>query len=231
MVKFSIVIPTYNEAKYIGATLQAIKEQTFKDYEIIVKDGKSTDETIRKARKHADKILSTTDKSAGDARNQGANQAEGEILVFVDADTALPSDTLQKFNNLLKYERVVGVSCRKICQSQSLLDRLLYEFVNISVYISYRLGVGGAHGNCMAIRKSVFESIGGFNPNIVVGEEQDLVRRAGKSGNYLFLLNHCVWEHPRRVLNWGRLRLYWAWFIGMFNSFSAGKKQSYEKVR
>jgi len=231
MVKFSIVIPTFNEAKYIDATLQAIREQTFNDYEIIVKDGGSTDETLDRARRHAHKVLSTKDSSAADARNQGASRAEGKILVFVDADTTLPLDTLQRFNNLLRDERVAGVSCRKLCQTQSLLDRLFYEFVNLSIYVCSRLGVSGAHGNCMAVRKSVFESVGGFNPNIVVGEEQDLVRRTRKFGNYLFLLNHCVWEHPRRVREWGRLKLYWAWFIGMFKSFSAGKRQSYEKVR
>jgi len=231
MVKFSIVIPTFNEARYIGATLQSIKKQTFRDYEIIVKDGKSTDETLRKAQRHADKILSTTDSSVGDARNQGASRAEGEILVFVDADTLLPLDTLKKFDKVLRDERVVGVSCRKVCQSRSLLDRMLYEYVNVSTYISSRLGMGGAHGNCMAVRRSVFKSVGGFNPNIIVAEEQDLVRRAGKFGNYLFLLDHCVLEHPRRVRKWGRLRLYGAWFVGMFNSFSAGKRQSYEKVR
>jgi len=231
MVKFSIVIPTFNEARYIGEALQSIKRQTYRDYEIIVKDGGSTDETLDRAREHADKVLSTTDRSAGDARNQGASHAEGEILVFVDADTTLPLDTLQKFNDLLKNKRVVGVSCRKICQSRSLLDRLLYEFVNVSIYMCSCLGVSGAHGNCMAVRKGVFESVGGFNPTIIVGEEQDLVRRARKFGNYLFLLNHCVWEHPRRVREWGRLRLYWSWFTGMFNSFSAGKRQLYEKVR
>lgn len=231
MVTFSIVIPTFNEAKYIDATLQSIRKQTFKDYEIIVKDGESTDETLKKVWKHADKILSAKDNSAADARNQGASRAEGEILVFVDADTVLPLDTLQKFNDLLKDERVVGVSCRKNCQSSSVLDRLLYEFVNISIYISSRLDAAGAHGNCMAIRKGVFESVGGFNPNIIVGEEQELVRRARKFGNYLFLLDHCVLEHPRRIRTWGRLRLYWSWFVGMFKTFSAGKRQSYEKVR
>jgi len=231
MVKFSIVIPTFNEAKYIDATLQAIREQTFNDYEIIVKDGGSTDETLDRARRHAHKVLSTKDSSAADARNQGASRAEGEILVFVDADTTLPMNTLQRFNALLEDERVVGVSCRKTCQSPSLLDRLLYEFVNVSTYISYRLRVAGAYGNCMAVRKSVFEFVGGFNPTIIVGEEQELIRRARKFGRCLFLLNHCVLEHPRRVRRWGRLRLYWSWFTGMFNSYSAGKRQSYERVR
>ena len=231
MVKFSIVIPTYNEAKYIGKTLCALKNQTFKDFEVIVKDGKSRDETVRIAKKFTKKVVSIRDSSAGDARNQGARYAEGEILVFMDADTVLPPETLERFNKLMNREQIVGASCRKLPQSSSLLDRLLYEFVNVSTFVTCKMGLGGAHGNCMLIRRNVFEQIGGFNPNIIVAEEQELVRRASKFGRYVFLLDHCVIENPRRLQKWGRLRLYRAWFSGMFKSFKAGKKQAYEKVR
>jgi len=231
MVKFSVVIPTYNEANYIGKTLGALKNQTFKDFEIIVKDGKSQDETVRIAKKFTKKVVSIRDFSAGDARNQGARLAEGEILVFMDADTLLQPETLARFCELMNNESVVGVSCRKVPQSGTIPDRLLYEFVNISTFISSLMGLGGAHGNCMVIKRAEFERIGGFNPNIIVAEEQELVRRASKYGRYVFLLNHCVVENPRRLQKWGRLRLYRAWFVGMFKSFKAGKKQAYEKVR
>jgi len=231
MVKFSVVIPTYNEAKYISKTLGALKNQTFKDFEVIVKDGQSQDETVRIAESFTKKVVSIRDFSAGDARNQGARYAEGEILVFMDADTLLPPETLARFSELMNNESVVGASCRKIPQSGSILDRLLYEFVNISTFVSGVMGVGGAHGNCMLIKRIVFERIGGFNPNIIVAEEQELVRRASKFGRCVFLLDHCVVENPRRLQKWGRLRLYRAWFIGMFKSFKAGKKQAYEKVR
>jgi glycosyltransferase involved in cell wall biosynthesis len=231
MVKFSVVIPTYNEAKYISETLRALRNQTFKDFEVIVKDGKSRDETVRIAKKFTKKVVSIRDYSAGDARNQGAGCADGEILVFMDADTLLPPETLARFSELMGDESVVGASCRKVPQSGSILDRLLYEFVNISTFVSGLMGVGGAHGNCMVIKKTVFERVGGFNPNIIVAEEQELVRRASKFGRYVFLLDHCVVENPRRLLKWGRLKLYKAWFVGMFKSFKAGKKQAYEKVR
>jgi len=231
MVKFSVVIPTYNEAKYINKALCALKNQTFKDFEVIIKDGQSTDETVRIAKRFTKKVVSIRDSSAGDARNQGARQAEGDILVFMDADTLLPPETLARFCLLLNDESVVGVSCRKVPQIGSILDRLLYEFVNISTFVSSLMGLGGAHGNCMVIKRTVFERIGGFNPNIIVAEEQELVRRALKFGRYVFLLDHCVVENPRRLQKWGRLRLYRAWFIGMFKSFKAGKKQAYEKVR
>ena len=231
MVRFSIVVPAYNEEKYIDKTLKALKNQTFTDLEIIVKDGKSRDRTVKMAKKLADKVISVQDRSAADARNQGARHAEGEILVFMDADTFLPPQTLDRFNKLMDNEHVVGVSCRKVPQSSNLLDHLLYEFVNLSTFVSSKMRLGGAHGNCMLIRKSVFEKSGGFNPNIIVAEEQELVRRASKFGRYVFLLNFYVVENPRRLQRWGRMRLYMAWFTGMFRSFMAGKKQRYEKVR
>jgi len=231
MVKFSVVIPTYNEAKYVSKTFCALKNQTFKDFEIIVKDGQSRDETVKIAKEFTKKVVSIRDFSAGDARNQGAHHAEGEILVFMDADTLLPPETLARFCKLMGDEGVVGASCRKIPQSGSILDRLLYEFVNISTFVSAMMGLGGAHGNCMLIRRPLFEQIGGFNPNIIVAEEQELVRRASKFGRYVFLLDHYVIENPRRLQKWGRLRLYKAWFTGMFKSFTSGKKQVYEKVR
>jgi len=231
MVKFSVVVPAYNEEKYIHETLQALRNQTFKDFEVIVKDGRSRDQTVKIAKKFADKVVSVSDYSAADARNQGARYAKGEILVFMDADTFLLPRALERFNKLMNHEDVVGVSCRKIPQSRSLLDRLLYEFVNVSTFASCKMGLGGAHGNCMLIRRRVFERIGGFNSNIIVAEEQDLVRRASKFGRYVFLLDSYVVENPRRLWKWGRLRLYWAWFTGMFISFRAGKKQRYEKVR
>jgi len=231
MVKFSVVVPTYNEEKYIYRTLRALKNQTFTDFELIVKDGRSRDRTLKIARKLANKVVSAPDSSAADARNQGARYAEGEILVFMDADTFLLPWTFEIFNKLMSHEDVVGVSCRKVPQSRNLLDRLLYEFVNLSTFVSCKMGLGGAHGNCMLIRRRVFELIGGFNPNIIVAEEQDLVRRASKFGRYVFLLDLYVVEDPRRLKKWGRLRLYKAWFTGMFKSFKAGKKQKYEKVR
>lgn len=231
MVRFSVVVPAYNEEKYITRTLRALRTQTFTDFEVIVKDGKSRDQTVKTAKKLADKVVSIPDSSAAEARNQGAHHAEGQILVFTDADTFLPPVTLERFNGLMCDEGVVGASCRKIPQSNSVLDSLLYEFVNLSTYVSSKLGLGGAHGNFMLIRRSVFERVGGFNPNIIVAEEQELIRRAIKFGRYVFLLDFCVVENPRRLRKWGRLRLYLAWFTGMFKSFRAGKKQRYEKVR
>lgn len=231
MVKFSVIVPAYNEEKYIQKTLQVLREQTYANFEVIVKDGKSRDRTAKIAKQFADKVISASDSSAADARNQGAHHAHGDVLVFMDADTLLPTDAFERFVKLMSGENIVGVSCRKVPQNGDILDRAMYEFVNFSTFASCKMRLGGAHGNCMLVRRSVFERIGGFNPDIIVAEEQDLVRRAMKFGRYLFLLDFNVVENPRRLQKWGRFRLYIAWLIGMVTSFRIGKKQKYEKVR
>jgi glycosyltransferase involved in cell wall biosynthesis len=231
MVKFSVVIPAYNEAKYICRALSALQQQSFRDFEVIVKDGLSQDDTVNIARKFTKKVFSKRDSSAADARNQGASYARGEVLVFIDADTLLPPDTLGRFSSLLDKPKFVGASCRKVPLSSSILDRVLYEFVNFSTWFGSVLHLGGAHGNLMLIRRDAFEAVGGFDPDIIVAEEQELIRRALRFGKYVFLFSHCVYENPRRVRQWGRLRLYRAWFVGMFKSFKVGRKQKYEKVR
>jgi len=231
MVAFSIIVPAFNEEKTLEKTLKALKNQTLKDFEIIVKDGGSTDRTIELANKYADKIVCKSDFSAGDARNQGADNAKGVLLVFVDADTELPKDTLERFARLIQNRKIVGGSCRKIPQDGDVMDRIIYEFVNISTFFSYYLHIGGAHGNCMLIRKSVFKAIGGFNPRIKIAEEQELVRKARKFGKFFFSLDIHVSEDARRIKTWGKPKLYMTWLIGTFRSFKISKEHEYERVR
>jgi len=231
MVRISVIVPAYNEANYIHRMLISLRKQTFRDFEIIVKDGESSDRTVEIAKKHADKMISSKDISVSDARNHGAKYADGNVLVFVDADTVLPPNMLQRIADLTENENVVGGSCRKIPENESVLDRMVYELVNISTYLSVYLRIGGAHGNCLFIRKKIFERIGGFNPLIQIAEEQELVRKAMKFGKFVFLLDQCVMEHPRRIQEWGRLKLHTTWLNGTLRSFKVHEKQTYEKVR
>ncbi|RLA83428.1 MAG: hypothetical protein DRG31_06180, partial [Deltaproteobacteria bacterium] len=193
--------------------------------------GGSQDETLKIAKKFADKVISCKDISAADARNQGAKHAIGDFLLFVDADTYIPPKVLEKFLELADNDRVVGGSCRKIPKGGNILDRLLYEFVNLSTFICSIFKIGGAHGNCMFVKRSIFNKIGGFNPKIAVAEEQDLVRRARKFGKFVFLLGVSVVESPRRIRKWGRLKLYFTWFMGTFRVLLGRWGGNYEKVR
>lgn len=107
-VRFSIIIPTYNSIKELERALQSIREQTFKNYEIIVIDDCSTDNTydVLKNCNDITLIRNATNLKAGGSRNKGLEIAKGEYIIFLDADDYLAeNDTLQKINDVIGNER------------------------------------------------------------------------------------------------------------------------------
>src|SRR3989338_7252998 len=98
-MKISVIIPTYNEAQVIGECLLSLAKQSIKDFEVIVVDDGSTDDTLTVITKLqvSYKLHVTRQKHQGPgvARNLGAKQAKGQILVFVDADMIFGKDFLR----------------------------------------------------------------------------------------------------------------------------------------
>lgn len=99
-MKISLIIPTYNEESVISDCLNSLSKQTFKDFEIIVVDDGSTDNTLGllskfKLQNLELKIIHGMHEGAGSARNLGVKEASGEILVFVDADMTFDKNFLK----------------------------------------------------------------------------------------------------------------------------------------
>lgn len=93
-MKVSVIIPIYNEEDTIGKCLESLSQQTYKDLEVIVVDDGSTDETLSKVKNV--KLLKQEHKGPGAARNLGAKESSGEILVFVDADMTFKPDFVER---------------------------------------------------------------------------------------------------------------------------------------
>ncbi|MEI6479049.1 MAG: glycosyltransferase, partial [bacterium] len=112
----SIIIPTLNEEKILAKTLSELKKLTVCDHEIIVTDGKSTDNTISIAKRYADKVVENKSgkrQTIGEGRNMGANVAVGEFLVFMDADVEIPQINdffLKILDDFNKKEKLVAMS-------------------------------------------------------------------------------------------------------------------------
>ncbi|MBX4212069.1 glycosyltransferase family 2 protein [Candidatus Pacearchaeota archaeon] len=169
MVYASVVIPAYNEERYIKKALSSLKEQSYKDFEIIVVDDGSTDRTrdIVKAFKGV-RLLQGTHKGPGASRNLGASNAKGEILVFVDADMTFDKDYLKELLNPLKKEKkLIGTSHG-------------YEFAtNLSnrwaaLWGKVRSDPKDLHVIFRAIRKKIFQEKGGFDPKYGYADDQTL---------------------------------------------------------
>ena len=91
-VMLSVIIPTYNEENYLGVLLECLKNQTFRDFEVIVADADSKDKTREIAKKTDTKIVKGGRQAFG--RNNGAKSARGDILVFMDADLSFDNEFL-----------------------------------------------------------------------------------------------------------------------------------------
>lgn len=106
---YSLVMPAYNCENTIGSTIESLKSQKFLDFECIIVNDGSTDQTemvIKKEIKNDDRFKTITipNGGPGNARNQGINVAKGKYLYFLDSDDSLPSYTLDRYAEVLKRE-------------------------------------------------------------------------------------------------------------------------------
>jgi glycosyltransferase involved in cell wall biosynthesis len=200
----SIIIPTYNEEKYLPLLLQSIKFQDYKDYEIIVSDADSEDATRKIAKKFGCKVVRGGLPAKG--RNNGAKHAKGEILLFLDADVILPKGFLSENLDAFEKEKLVCASAWAKPISKNIFDKIFFFVAHVFhkiVHLVRPIGMGW----CIFIRKSVFKEINGFNEKLLVGEDYDLVNKTHKYKRFRMLSKKKVYVSVRRYEKEGRLRL------------------------
>lgn len=219
----SIVIPAKNEAKYIESTLKhlIVQELPRESYEIIVNDAYSTDKTAELSRKYADKIIKSYTKNPAEGRNIGAKKALGRVVVFLDADTLIEKNTLKIIKENIE-KGYVGGTFLVSGIGANLLDNFFIFLMNSTEIILSTLGFKIGNGQCLFLRKDVFNKIRGFNTDLDVNEDQDIMRRAGRLGR-IALLHNKVKISLRRVRKQGWLKLYWIWISTFFVSFFSKK--------
>ncbi|MEM7821371.1 MAG: glycosyltransferase [Candidatus Aenigmatarchaeota archaeon] len=230
----SVIVPTYNEEKYLEATLRSIKNQDYGGkVEIIVSDGRSRDNTLKIARKYANKIVITKKKCPAVGRNAGASVAKGDILVFVDADTLILYNTLSELAKVFKKKEVVGVACLILPISNKIIDYLIYWFINNFIKFSIFLKTPCIPGIFCAYRKDAFKSVGGFNENLYFDEDLDLSKRISKVGKIVFKEKILVFNSVRRFEKWGRIKTAYKYIFFTLTYFLTGRtyKNFYTPVR
>lgn len=107
-MRFSIIIPVYNVEKYIRKCLQTVMEQTFRDYEVIVVDDETPDNSMAIVEEFSEKypgmikIIHQKNTRQGGARNRGVREAQGEYILFVDSDDYVSLHMLEVVDKHLK---------------------------------------------------------------------------------------------------------------------------------
>jgi rSAM/selenodomain-associated transferase 2 len=175
----SVIIPTYNEADNIEPTVARISSA--RRVEIIVADGGSSDETAERAAAQGARVVRAP---RGRARqmNAGARAASGSILIFLHADTRLPSDFAEAVRNQLAEDGVIAGAFEFRVDGASLGLRLVERLAN---WRSRRLQM--PYGDqAIFMRASTFEEMGRFK-ELPIMEDFDLVRRLKRQGRISIL--------------------------------------------
>ena len=191
----SIIIPTLNEEKNLLALLESIKKQGFSDYEIIVADAGSKDATVSIAQQYGCAVCEGG--LPAKARNNGSKIAKGNVLFFLDADTLLADNFLQKTMDEFARRRLTVASFKLKSQPHSAFeDFLLDAGYNWMMVALENVLAHGATG--IVIEKSSFEQLSGYDETITLAEDHDLVRRAAKIGKFGVIRSVNLYMSTRR---------------------------------
>lgn len=228
--RVSIIIPTLNEEKLIQKTLsqfdKKLRDSLDFDIEVIVSDGGSWDSTLEKI----DEIkgtVSVPDKitvhkenyrqNISMGRNRGAQQSEGDVLIFFNADTLVNgmSSFISNAVRILENEKIAAIACPIYVfpEEQILMDKLFHGTYNKYVEILDKFFMGMGRGECHIVRKSLFDKVGGYNEKLFAGEDYDLYKRLKKYGKIHFAKEMVVFESPRRYRKFGYAKVFWDWYL------------------
>jgi len=206
----SLIIPAYNEEKYIGACLDAIATNVQSHIsEIIVVDNASTDRTAEIAGTYPGvTVVHEPNKGPTHARQRGYLASTGELLVYVDADTRPPSGWIEQIQEeFRKSSDIVCVSGPFSYYDFPPRANVAVKIWNVgakvlSIFIGY-LVIGGN----FAIRRDVLECMGGFDQTIeFYGDDADIGRRAHAFGKARYMLKLEIPSSARRLKAQGLIR-------------------------
>jgi len=200
-MKVSIIIPALNEEKILPNLLKSIKAQDFDDYEIIIADAHSTDNTREIAQSYGCRIVDGGLPAVG--RNAGARAASGDFLFFLDADVVLPLGFIRNVYNEMQDRYIDLATCEIKPLSDYRLDRVIHRMINLAILLNLWIDPK-AFGFCIFVTKRLFFRTGGFDETIYVAEDNDFVKRASVHRTLRYLTSAYILVSIRRFEKEGR---------------------------
>ncbi len=187
----SVIVPTKNSAGTIEMCLKSIKNQMYPDIEIIVVDNYSYDRTLEIGREYGAEVL-LSDSERSEARNYGADTSKGNYLVIIDSDMELTPNVIEECIKEISKDGVGAVIIPEISVGEGFWTKC--KALERSCYIG--------DDTIEAARffdKEVFWGIGGYNEEMVSGEDWDLSQKVTKAGYKIGRIDSLIKHHEGRL--------------------------------
>ena len=184
---FSIIIPCLNEEKRLPFLLKDLNAQSFQDFEVIIVDGQSTDQTVSKAKEYQTlfpslTILSSKIKNVSVQRNMGAKVAKGELLLFNDADNRLPISFLNQLHNQTTHFHPDIFSVYMQTKTSNLVAAFSLFAINFYTRLQQNSPSPYVVEALFGFKKEVFHKLNGFRADLPISEGTDILKRSKKLG-------------------------------------------------
>ncbi|PHR46088.1 MAG: glycosyl transferase [Fluviicola sp.] len=213
-MKISIIIPTLNEEEKLPQLLDVLSKYTYTYEEIIIVDAKSTDKTVEIAKSYPKvNVIEDHIPSRAKQMNTGANAATGEIFYFIHADVIPPNSFEDDIRESIK--KGVDVGCYRFQFDKNALP---LKFNAWWTRFDFMFCRGG--DQTLFVKKSVFNELDGFDPEYVIMEDFDFIRRARKNFKFKIipkdvLVSARKYEHNSYFkVNVVNLWSYWTFMLG-----------------
>jgi glycosyltransferase involved in cell wall biosynthesis len=218
-MKLSIIIPSRNEENYISGVLGSIYESDIPfDFEVIIADN-STDSTRDIINYNYPNVKIIHGGTVSQGRNNGVKVASGEYLIFMDADISfVDEDLINKAVNHME-DGSDMVTTRLSCDNDVIAD-MIYGVCNLIQLGSKIEGKPFSTGCFMGVKKSIFETLGGFDESLHFAEDYHLSRKV-KPNKFKIIRNSTIYTDNRRFKKIG--------YFGLMRQFGRIALSRYNK--
>jgi len=227
-MRFSIIMPVLNEEVVLEHYLLPLTQQcAHREYELLIVDGGSIDATVTIAERYGTVIHSARGRAT--QMNSGAKRAQGNVLLFLHADTLLPENAFDIIEQTLASPGVVA-GAFQVCFN---CDKLLYKIVALVTNLRSRITHVFTGDQAYFIRAESFRAIGGY-PDQPLMEDLEIITRLRTIGRVV-LVPHYVTTSARRHKKIGLLRsVLFMWYLRTLYAFGTSPlrlQQMYLDIR
>ncbi len=243
-MRFSVVIPLFNKAPYVKKALESVFSQTFRDFELIVVDDGSTDDSLCVARTVLEgsgidfQLIHQENAGVSTARNNGVATSHGDYICFLDADDWWAPTFLERMDWLIAAypdAGIYGTNYFIVKRGEKRIGALVDSTGYINYFSSYRRSHMPLTSISVGIPHSIFNEESGFNPTLKLGEDFDLWVRIALKHKVAFLNEYLAFYYQDSNPKWrgtGHLtdpRHHMLWNLGGIESLESSN-QDYKRL-
>ena len=189
-MKFSVIIPTYNRAKLLKRAIESVLNQTFKDFELIVVDDGSTDNTkeVVTGYREVKYVYQGNSGGAAKPKNTGIKIAQGKYIAILDSDDEWLPTKLEKQVELLESSDFDVVGCNILINGKIKYRVPRYKNLFERMLVTDDMGTGSA----LVYKKEIFDKMGGFDENLKSGQDKEMRIRLAREYKFGFVDEYLV---------------------------------------